>query len=117
MSYNEIRPVDRSCISYHPGHQTHWIHAKKSMEDQLVMDVVVVVHDDGQIGIEGGGVSIVLWHHDPDRLKSAWDSYERAVWKPRRHMLSVPGISGSAFNMATLEQRSPCVSHPGEATT
>jgi hypothetical protein len=33
MSHYGIRPVDRSCGSYGPGHQVHWIQAKKSVEN------------------------------------------------------------------------------------
>ena len=43
MSYREIRAIDRSCGSYHPGHQVHWIPAKKSVEEeQPVIDVSIV---------------------------------------------------------------------------
>jgi len=34
MAFEEIRAIDRSCRSYRPGHQVHWIQAKKSAEDQ-----------------------------------------------------------------------------------
>ena len=33
MPYNEIRSIDRSCRSYRPGHQLHWIQAKKAVEE------------------------------------------------------------------------------------
>jgi hypothetical protein len=50
MYHKEIRPVDRSCKSYRHGHQVHWIQAKKSVaEEQPVIYVSAVVHDDGQI--------------------------------------------------------------------
>jgi len=49
MAVGEIRAIDRSCRSYRPGHQVHWIQAKKSAEDQQpVIDVAVVVRDDGR---------------------------------------------------------------------
>ena len=50
MSFGEIRAIDRSCRSYRPGHQVHWMQAKKSVEEQQpVIDVAVVVHDDGRV--------------------------------------------------------------------
>ena len=59
MSHKEIRPVDRSCKSYRPGHQVHWIQAKKPVEEeQPVIYVSVVVHDDGLIDIEGHDLSL-----------------------------------------------------------
>jgi hypothetical protein len=54
MSHYGIRAVDRSCGSYGPGHQVHWIQAKKSAENpQPVIHVSVVVHDDGRVDLEG----------------------------------------------------------------
>ena len=109
MAIGEIRAIDRSCRSYRPGHQVHWIQAKKSVEEeQPVIDVAVVVHDDGRVGIEGDELKLTMWNHDPDRLRSAWDHWGRAVWKPRYHVLSVPGLFGYIFNMATLDKRTDC---------
>jgi hypothetical protein len=33
MSHYGIRAIDRTCGSYGPGHQVHWIQAKKSAEE------------------------------------------------------------------------------------
>ena len=36
MYDGNIRRIPRSCVSYHPGHQAHWIHAKEaSVQDPL----------------------------------------------------------------------------------
>lgn len=32
----------------------------------------------------------------------------RAVWKPRYHVLSLPGVFGYVFNLAALGERAPC---------
>jgi hypothetical protein len=109
MSFGEIRAIDRSCRSYRPGHQVHWIQAKKSVEDeQPVIDVSIVVHDDGRVDIEGDELELTLWNHDPDRLQSALDYCGRAVWKPRYHILSLPGLFGHVFNLASVGDRTPC---------
>jgi hypothetical protein len=66
MAFGEIRATDRSCRSYRPGHQAHWIRAKKSVEDQQpVTDVAVVLHDDGRVGIEGDELKLTMRNHDP----------------------------------------------------
>ena len=100
MAFGEIRSIDRSCRSYRPGHQVHWIQAKKSAEDQQpVIDVAVVVRDDGR------------WHRrrriETDNVESrsrrtAVSGVPRghAVWKPRLHVLSVAGLFGYVFNLA-----------------
>ena len=107
MPYNKIRPIDRSYGSYRPGHQVHWIQAKKSAEDgQPAIYVSVVVHDDGQIDIEGHDLSLELWNHDPPRLRSALGYRARVVWKPRYHVLNV---SGYVFNMADLAEQTACL--------
>jgi len=83
MAFGEIRAIDRSCRSYRPGHQVHWIQAKKSVEDQQpVIDVAVVVHDDGRVGIEGDELKLAMWNHDPAGLQSAVYPRGHAVWKP-----------------------------------
>jgi hypothetical protein len=78
MSHYGIRPVDRSCGSYGPGHQVHWIQAKKSVEEgQPVIDVSIVVHHDGRVDIEGDEMKLPLWNHDPERLRDAVDYWGR----------------------------------------
>ena len=71
MPYNEIRAIDRSCGSYRPGHQVHWKQAKKAVDEQQpVIDVTLVVHDDGRVDIDGDDLDLTMWNHDPDRLRS-----------------------------------------------
>jgi hypothetical protein len=114
MSYYEIRPINRSCGSYGPGHQMHWIQAKKPWEgEQPMIDVSIVVHHDGRVDIEGDELTLTMWNHDAERLRDAVDyrGRGRAAWKPRLHVLAVPGPSGYLFNLAALDERTPC--HPG----
>jgi hypothetical protein len=101
-------PRNRSCGSYGPGHLMHWIQGKKSYEDgQPIIKVkVTAVHDDGRADIEGHGLRLTLWHHDPDHLRSALCLGGRAEWRPKYHVLYV--ISGGSFNLATLDQVEPC---------
>ena len=51
----------------------------------------------------------MLWSHEAARLHQEWDRCGHAVWKPRWHMLNLPGPDGSAFNMATWDQQTPCI--------
>jgi hypothetical protein len=78
MSHYGIRPVDRSCGSYVPGHQVHWIQAKKSWKDgQPIIHVSVLVHDDGRVDLEGHKLKATMWNHDPGRLRDAMDNVAR----------------------------------------
>jgi hypothetical protein len=61
------------------------------------------------VEIRGEELSLTLWTHEATRLRQAWDTYGHAVWKPRWHVLSLPGPSGVTFNMATWDRRTPCV--------
>jgi hypothetical protein len=87
---------------------THWIQAKKSHEDgQPIIKVkVVAVDDDGRVEIEGHDLKLTLWYHDSDHFRSALIFGGRVEWKPKYHVLRV--ISGSSFNLATLDQVEPC---------
>ena len=66
MSHRNIRRIPRSCVSYRPGHQVHWIRAqvhwiraKKSVEEeQPVIHVTVVVHDDGRVDIQADDLNL-----------------------------------------------------------
>ena len=42
MSHGDIRRILRSCVSYHPGHRVHWIHAKRAHEPHPEITVVVL---------------------------------------------------------------------------
>jgi hypothetical protein len=110
MSHGNIRAIDPSCESYHRGHQVHWIQANKSVEDeQSAIEVSIVVHDYGRVDIEGDNLNLTAWNHDPQRLQSAVDYWGRAVWKPRYHVLSLPGLFGYVFNLAALDDWTPCM--------
>jgi hypothetical protein len=78
-----------------------------------MIDVSIMVHHDGRVDLEGYELKVTMWNHDPDRLRDVVDyrGRGRAVWKPRFHVLAVPGPSGYLFNLAALDKRTPC--HPG----
>ena len=75
MAHGDIRPIDRSCWSYRPGHQVHWIQANKSVEEEQLIAMAITVHDDGRVDIEGDELKLAMWNHNPDRLQSAWDQW------------------------------------------
>jgi hypothetical protein len=87
----------------------HWIQGKKSHEPgQPIIKVnVVAVHDDGRVDIEGDDLSLTLWNHNADRLRSALNSGGRAEWKPRFHVLYV--VTVGSFSLARLDEVEPCV--------
>ena len=110
MSHGNIRRIPRSCVSYHPGHQVHWIHAKKAHEPQPEITVVVTVHDDGHVELDGDDLHLSLWNHDPAWLQSVLDQAgHHGLWKPRFHALFAPRYGGRIFNLAALDHLTPCV--------
>jgi hypothetical protein len=62
----------------------------------------------GALAIEGDELKLTVWNHDPDRLRAALDYWGRGVWKPRYHVLSLPGLFGFVFNLVALDQQTPC---------
>ena len=69
MSHYGI-PVDRSCGSYRPGHQVHWIHAKKASEkDQPLITVSLTIRGYGWVDIDGDDFTLKLWSHSATRLR------------------------------------------------
>ena len=98
-------------MSYHPGHQVDWIHAKKAHEPQPEITVVVTVHDDGRVELDGDDLHLSLWNHDPAWLQSVRDQAgHHGLWKPRFHALFAPRYGGRIFNLAIrlrIRQRPP----------
>jgi hypothetical protein len=114
MPNPQIHTRSRSCGSYGPGHQVHWIQAKRGWEQQPVFHVAVKIHSDGHVELKGDGLKLEMWNHDPSGLRDAMDyrgrgwPRERAIWRPQVHLLKSPG--GGLFNLATWDQQKPC--HP-----
>ena len=83
MSHGNIRRIPRSCVSYHPGHRMHWIHAKKAHVPQPQFTVVVTVHDDGHVELDADDLHLRLWHHGPAWLQSVLgQAGHHGQWKP-----------------------------------
>lgn len=108
---HDVPAVDHRCTSYRPGHQVHFIHARKSGEDDGSVDVLAVVRPDGLIRLESTGDVVVRWHHDTRRLAAALRRTGGfARWRPRRHALSVPTEPGHnhLFNLADPDDAADC---------
>src|SRR6478672_4060898 len=73
---------DRACRTI-LATQVHWIHAKKAHEPQAQITVVVTVHDDGHVELDGDDLHLSLWNHDPAWLQSVLDQAgHHGLWKP-----------------------------------
>ena len=51
----------------------------RSRKTSRLIDVAIVVHDDGRVVIDGDDLNLTVWDHDPVRLRSAVDYWGRAV--------------------------------------
>ena len=72
--------------------------------------VVVTVHDDGHVELDGDDLLLRLWHHDPAWLHSVLDQAgHHGLWKPRFHALFTPRYGGRIVNLAALDHLTPCV--------
>lgn len=97
------------CASIGPGHRMHWIQALKACDPDVpfLKVMVVAVHGDGYLDIEGDDLHLTLWHHDPTDLPLALTFGGRAEWKPQFRTLHV--VSLGTFHVAAPEQVRPCV--------
>ena len=77
--------------------------------DQPLIAVSIVFRGYGWVDLEANDFTMKLWTDEATCLRQAWDLYERAVWKPRWHVLSLPGPRGAVFNMARWDRRTPCI--------
>lgn len=111
----ELPGADAPCAVTASGHQIHWVQFNCSMRDPgPVIPVTASVDDDGQVHIEGDGLSLVRWNHDPALLRSALERFGgRGEWKPRWSLLAVPaaifmGSKRTVFTLAQLDERREC---------
>lgn len=108
---HDIPAADDRCTRYGPGHQVHFIHARRSWEDGDSVDVLAVVQSDGLIRLEWPDEVVVRWHHDTRRLAAALRRTGGfARWRPRWHALAVPSGPGRShlFNLADPAEAAAC---------
>ncbi|MFZ2177437.1 MAG: hypothetical protein WAW17_26100 [Rhodococcus sp. (in: high G+C Gram-positive bacteria)] len=109
---DRIPAVDHGCKLYTPGHQVHWIQARKSWaRDTFVLPVRSFVGNDGVVITEFDGSRLEHRNHEPARLAAALDtSVGYAEWRPQWHVLAVPNERGYyLFCLAAPDQWSDCV--------
>jgi len=86
-------------------------------ELSVVIRVTAVVDDDGLVHIEGDDLSLVRWTHRPALLHAALQRLRRdggleaPLAHPRGPTEAFMGSAHSVFNLAALDERTPC--HPG----
>lgn len=111
----ELPGADAACGVYAPGHHIEWHQFNGSMRTPgRVMTVTASVADDGLVYVEGDGLSVVRWNHDPAALRRALERFGgRAEWKPTWSLLAVPaavfmGSGRTVFHLAQLDRRRAC---------
>lgn len=111
----ELPGADAACGVYASGHQIQWHQFLGSMRTPgPVVTVTASVDDDGLVYVEGDGLSLVGWNHDPAALRSALERFGgMAEWKPTWSLLAVPaavftGSRRTVFHLAKPESRSKC---------
>lgn len=99
----------RRCGSYRPGHEVHYIQARKSREaGPGTSATVTAVDDDGTIHFADGTTK---WHHEPRRLGRALELGGTGVQLCPFGLLRVPNGDG-AHIFCVGDEPSPC---PGPA--
>lgn len=86
----------RRCGSYRPGHEVHWIQAKKSWEEPGVIDTGVIVSLGlTEISMRIGSEERKYWNHDTGRLRETVRHQGQAVVVQERwSLLKVPSPTG-----------------------
>jgi len=104
----ELGPV-KHCGAYTPGHEVHFIQARRSAESGGGDPTMVTrVDDDGTVTFADGTTK---WNHDPARLRAALDRYGTAVRRGGFGVLRVPH-PGGAYCFCLGAEPTPC---PGPA--
>ncbi|MDQ2628742.1 MAG: hypothetical protein M3Y90_17325 [Actinomycetota bacterium] len=111
----QLPGADAACGVTASGHQIPWHQFLGSMRTPgRVIAVTASVDDDGRVYVEGDGLSLVRWNHDPALLRSALEHFGgTAEWKPSWGLLAVPaavfmGSQHTVFSLAKLDKQRKC---------
>jgi hypothetical protein len=114
---SNIPPV-RPCGLFLPGHEVHWIqalHSGNDLEHRPVRGHLLHVGDDGVVVVDLAGERLVLWNHDPDRLRSLVTHNGPLVSYQRRWGLLRSEHTGGSYAVCVTDaddpDRRPCPQH------
>ncbi|MCG2620895.1 hypothetical protein LVY72_03085 [Arthrobacter sp. I2-34] len=107
-----LREDSLGCSIYHPGHQTHWIQARKGLQDESRLPVSI--HVEPELGLLQFGVRgepQLYWHHNTARIVEVFAGPDgEGIWSPEFHLLTVPSNHGHIlFNLAKLDDVGRCL--------
>jgi hypothetical protein len=100
-------PIERvrPCGSYTPGHDVHYIQARKSGEAGAGQAAhIVSVDDDGTITFADG---TTLWNHDPDRLRGLLERHGFDVRLCAYGVMKLPH-DATAYCFCVAPAATPC---------
>ena len=94
---SEVRPP-KNCGLFKPGHNPHWIQAKKGWEEKVDVPVpgrLISTSDDDTIVIEMDGQQLHLWNHEPQRIAEAAEASGGTIeYQDHWGLLWVPSKDG-----------------------
>jgi hypothetical protein len=100
-----VRPP-KKCGLFRPGHTPHWIQIFKATEDRVNLPSpgrLLEARPDGTVIVAIEGEELLLWHHQPERIREAASVSGGVIsYQPRWGMLWVPrNASRYAFCVAS----------------
>ncbi len=104
-----IPPV-KPCGLFLPGHDVHWIqvmHAGRDPENRPVRGHLLEVGDDGVVAVDLAGGRLLLWNHDPDRLRALATQNGPAISYQRRWGLLRSEHKGGWYAICVTEAENP----------
>lgn len=102
----------KQCSLYYPGHNTHWIEAGQSRSNSKDFPAKVIYRGkDVFTVIPDSQESIILHHHDPERLNEAL-----SIYPEDKIRIAIPGLivkaldeEGDYFFSMSLDTLGNCI--------
>jgi hypothetical protein len=115
----ELPPL--RCGSYRTGHEVHVIQGLRGGNDTDDLPepaTLLEIQDDGTVIIDFGG-RLVLWTHDPARLRAITEQFGSISYQPRWSLLWVgrDDHSSTVVSVCDRSEASPCPDRPAPAIT
>ncbi|MFT4469406.1 hypothetical protein ACMX2H_05790 [Arthrobacter sulfonylureivorans] len=99
-----------ACSWFGPGHNVHWIQARKALHDDVGIPVTVHLEAEGRVRLDDAGHERRYWHHDTAGLAEALAlPCGDIMWHARFSVLMIETIlDRRLFNLGQVEKAVEC---------
>ncbi|MEV7647253.1 hypothetical protein [Arthrobacter sp. NPDC089319] len=107
---DEPQTKTEPCSKFGPGHQVHWIQARKALHDDVGVPVTVQLEAEGRVRLDDAVQQRRYWHHDTASIAEALAlPCGDIIWYARFRVLTIETIVDQRlFNLGPGDKAVEC---------